>query len=134
MQKFRESDHVRKFRLIDRLRSFRSAFSGIWVLFKYEHNSRIHLVILILVITAGIILKITLIDWIEIIFASGLVFASECFNTAIEYLGDIISPGYNERIKKAKDVAAAGVFCSALISVIIGIIIFTPKIYRLLFH
>ena len=53
-----------------------------------------------------------------ILFVSGLVFVSECFNTAVEYLSDQITDEENENIRKAKDVAAAGVLISAIISVI----------------
>jgi diacylglycerol kinase len=121
-----------KFSIIARLKSFISAFSGIGALLQSEHNARIHIFILILVIVAGIILRISSLEWIVILFASGLVLVSESFNTAVEYLSDVVSPDYNEKIKRVKDIAAAGVLIAAVISVIIGIIVFLPKIYRLL--
>jgi diacylglycerol kinase len=121
---------TKNFRLKDRLKSFSYAFSGIGVLLKQEHNARIHLIILILVIIAGILLKISAVNWIAIIFASGLVFMSECFNTAIENLSDVVSAEKNEKIKIAKDVASAGVLISALTSVLIGIIVFLPAILK----
>jgi diacylglycerol kinase len=122
---------IKPFRLKDRQKSFRYAFSGIRVLLKEEHNARIHLVILILIIIAGIVLKIPASGWLAIVFASGLVFASECFNTAIENLSDVVSPEKNEKIKIAKDVAAAGVLISAITSVLIGIIVFFPAILEI---
>jgi diacylglycerol kinase (ATP) len=121
-----------KFSIIARLKSFKSAFAGIGALLKSEHNARIHIFILILVIVAGIMLRISSLEWIVILFASGLVLVSECLNTAVEYLSDVVSPDYNEKIKRVKDIAAAGVLIAAVISVIIGIIVFLPKIYRLL--
>lgn len=125
-------NHIKKFSIKDRLLSFRNAFSGFVRLVSYEHNARIHIVVLILVISAGLLLGISSSDWIAVVFASGLVIISESFNTAIEYLSDEVSPDYNEKIRAAKDVAAAGVLISAIISVIIGLIIFLPEIYRLL--
>lgn len=133
MDKLKKENSINKFSLRARIRSFKGAFSGFSALLKFEHNARIHLLILLIVIAAGIILWITWIEWIAILFASGLVFVAECFNTAIEYLSDVVSPEYNMNIKTAKDVAAAGVLISALISVIIGLIVFLPKIYMLLF-
>lgn len=127
-----QDDSIKKININDRLKSFRNAFSGIASLLKYEHNARIHLFILIIVIVAGLIFRVTPSDWMAIIFASGLVFISECFNTAIEYLSDVTSPEYNEKIKSAKDVAAAGVLISAIISVIIGIFVFLPQICRII--
>jgi diacylglycerol kinase len=124
--------HTGRFNLADRLRSFRFAFRGIVILLRHEHNARIHVLILILVITAGALLRITGSDWIAILFVTGLVFVSECFNTAVEYLADQITHEENENIKRAKDVAAAGVLISAAISVVTGIIIFIPEILRLI--
>jgi diacylglycerol kinase len=127
-----QDDQRKKFSLNDRVKSFGNAFSGLAVLLKFEHNARIHLLILVMVIVAGILLRISAIDWIAIVFASGLVFISECFNTAVEHLSDVVSPGRNESIKKVKDVAAAGVLIAAVVSVIIGIIVFLPEICKLL--
>jgi diacylglycerol kinase len=122
---------TKPFKLNDRLKSFRFAFSGIGVLLKQEHNARIHLFILLLVVMAGIILKIPLSGWMAIVIAAGLVFMSECFNSAIEKLSDVVSPEKNDKIKIAKDVAAAGVLISAIISVIIGVIVFLPVILEI---
>lgn len=127
-----QDDKIKKFNINERLKSFRNAFSGIAGLLRYEHNARIHLFILIVVLLAGIFSGISSSDWIAIVFASGLVFISECFNTAIEYLSDVVSPEYNEKIKGAKDVAAAAVLISAIIAVIIGIIVFLPHMYKLI--
>ncbi len=110
--------------------SFRNAFSGITVLIKSEYNARIHLVILVLVVIAGIVFKISSAHWIAIVLVSGLVIASECFNTAVEYLSDAVAPEANPIIGKAKDVAAAGVLVSALTAAITGLIIFIPAILR----
>jgi diacylglycerol kinase (ATP) len=111
--------------------SFRNAFSGFKVLIGSGNNARIHIIILSLVIIAAIVLKIAPAHWIAISLAAGLVMASECFNTAVEYLCDIVMPEYDSRIKKAKDIAAAGVLISAVISVVIGLIVFIPSIIRL---
>jgi diacylglycerol kinase (ATP) len=124
-------DKNKKFSIRERLRSFANAFSGISVLLQYEHNARIHLFILILVLMAGVVLRISTSEWIAVTLSAGLVFTAECFNTALEYFSDIISPGFNENIGRAKDVAAAAVFIAAVVSVIIGLIIFLPAIYRL---
>lgn len=118
----------RAFSLSERLNSFRDAFNGIGTLLTYEHNARIHLFILVAVIIAGFLLKISVTDWMAIICVSGLVFMSECFNTAVEYISDLITDKPNENIRRAKDVAAAGVLISATIAVITGLIIFLPEI------
>jgi diacylglycerol kinase len=125
-----KKDPKQKFSLVARGRSFKNAVSGFVTLLRFEHNARVHLIVLLIVILAALFLRISAIDWISILFASGLVLISECFNTAIEYLCDVVTQNQNETIKRAKDVAAAGVLISAIISVIIGMFVFLPYLYR----
>ncbi len=121
----------RKFSLNERIRSFRYAFSGLYRLFRDEHNSLIHLAILIIVIISGVCFKISKGDWIAIAIVAGMVFTSECFNTAIECLSDFISPGTDDKIKDVKDLAAAGVLISAASSVVVGLLVFLPELIKL---
>jgi len=131
MKDHRKYSHDKKFSLSSRVKSFRHAFSGLADLVRHEHNARIHLVIFLVVISAGIIFRISSIEWISIIIASGLVFISECFNTAIENISDLITDELNENIRRAKDVAAAGVLMAAIISVIVGLFVFLPHIFNI---
>jgi diacylglycerol kinase len=117
-----------KFSILKRLKSFSYAFSGILILFRKEHNPLIYLGVLIIVIAAGIILEISPVDWILLTIVSGMVFASECFNTSIEYLSDNVSPERNNTIEKVKDLAAAGVLVSAITSAVTGVLIFLPRL------
>lgn len=121
-----------RFSIKSRSGSFRFAFNGLVSLFKNEHNSWIHLLAAVIVLTAGIILKIDLSEWCMLIIVIGLVFLSELFNTSLEALGDAIDSEWNEKIKKAKDLAAGAVLISAIISVIVGGIIFIPRLITLL--
>jgi len=120
-----------KFSIKSRAASFRFAFKGITVLFRNEPNAVIHLVAAILVTCAGIILNINRFEWCLIAIVAGLVFIAEIFNTSLENLGDAIDPRLNENIKKAKDLAAAGVLVAAIISIITGLLIFVPRIIDL---
>jgi diacylglycerol kinase (ATP) len=127
-----ESDRQgEKFSIQRRLKSFRPAIMGLGALIRNEHNARIHLAVLVLVIAGGCLAGISPAEWLAVIILAGLVFAAECFNSAIEYLSDLITGEENEQIRKAKDIAAAGVLVSALAAVIAGIIIFIPRIIML---
>ena len=130
MRRKNKDDQKMAFNLAGRLRSFKDAIRGVGTLLRYEHNARIHLFVLVLVIIAGIFLRISGSDWMAILFVSALVFVSECFNTAVEYLSDLLTDEYNENVRRAKDVAAAGVLISAVIAVITGLIVFLPEIFR----
>ncbi|MBP1672911.1 MAG: diacylglycerol kinase [Bacteroidetes bacterium] len=120
-----------KFSIFKRLKSFEHAFNGLLILIKEEHNARIHLFATICVIFAGVLFKISLNEWIAIIFSIGLVFCLEIINSSIENIADFIYPEKHEKIKKIKDLSASGVLMSAITAMIIGLIIFIPKIIKL---
>lgn len=120
-----------KFSFMKRVLSFKFAFRGLQVLFREEHNSWIHACATILCIIAGFYLKISLTEWCLLVFAIGLVFISEIINSAIENTVDLFSEQYSKKAEMAKDLAAAGVLIAAIVSVVIGLAIFLPKIYNL---
>ncbi|QRR01855.1 diacylglycerol kinase family protein [Dyadobacter sandarakinus] len=112
-------------------RSFRYAGVGIYNLFRFENNARIHLLACLLVIIAGVFFKITSSEWAIIIIQVALVWSAEAFNTAIEKLADLVSPDYHPVIKVVKDTAAAGVLMLAISAVLVGGIVFLPKLAAL---
>ncbi|MBF0576315.1 diacylglycerol kinase family protein [Dysgonomonas sp. GY617] len=120
-----------KFSLSKRLRSFSYAFNGLRTVVKEEHNARIHLIVSSIVIVCGFIFQISIIEWIILCFAIGFVISIEILNSAIENLADFVSPEYHNLIKKVKDISAAAVLVSTISSVVIGILIFLPKIILL---
>ena len=109
--------------------SFKYAFEGIIEAWKTEQNLKIHFVIMALVIIAGFIFKISAMEWIVCLLLFAIVISLELINTAIETTVDIAMPEINEKAKYAKDIAAGAVLFSAMISVIVGLIIFLPKIF-----
>lgn len=120
-----------KFSIAKRLKSFTYAFNGLRVLFKEEHNSRIHLFATICVVVAGILLKLSVLEWAAVAFAVGLVFSGEIFNSAIEDLSDVVCPERDERIKKVKDLSAAAVLVNAITAAVVGLLVFLPKLIAL---
>ena len=109
--------------------SFKYAFEGIEEAWRTEQNLKIHFVIMALVIIAGFIFKISAMEWIVCLLLFAIVISLELINTAIETTVDIAMPDINEKAKYAKDIAAGAVLFSAMISVIVGLIIFLPKIF-----
>ena len=120
---------VDKKRLVN---SFRYAFNGIKLGILNEQNLIIHFIVMILVIMAGILLKISFTEWMICIILFVLVISAELINTAIEAACDAITDKKDKNIKIAKDTAAAAVFIRALGSAIIGLMIFLPKILEVL--
>ncbi|PCJ21093.1 MAG: diacylglycerol kinase [Candidatus Cloacimonadota bacterium] len=114
--------------VLKRLDSFKYAFSGIWTMVKSEKNAQIHLFSSLFIISIGIIYQISKLEWYAIILCIALVWMAELLNTAIEVLADVVSPEIHPSIKTVKDIAAGAVLISAMASLIIGIMIFYPKI------
>ena len=112
-------------RLVD---SFRYASCGIVEAYKGEQNLMIHTVIAILVVIFGFVFQISYTEWLVCLVLIGLVLMAEFFNTAIEFVVDLASPDIHPLAKLAKDTASAGVLMMAIISAIIGLIIFVPEI------
>ena len=116
-----------------RIESFGYAFKGIATLFTSQPNARIHATVLSLVVFAGFFFKIERSEWLTIVLISALVLSAEAMNTAVEFVVDLVSPDYHLLAEKAKDVAAAAVLLAAFGAVVIGLIIFLPKIEVLFF-
>ena len=119
------------FSLKKRMLSFKYAIQGLGYLFKNEHNAQIHLFVTFCVLAAGTLLRVSPKEWIALVFAISIVLVSEALNTAIEALADAVSPDYHHLIKRAKDLAAGGVLITAVAAVIVGLIVFVPKLVAL---
>lgn len=114
----------KKFSLVERVKSFTYAGRGLFIFIKTTHNAWIQTVIFIAAILLGFYFKITYVEWAMLVFAGGLVFISEAFNTAIEIDMNLTSPEHHPYARDTKDVAAGAVLLSAITAVVIGILIF----------
>jgi diacylglycerol kinase len=110
------------------IKSFGYAFTGIYELFRSEHNIRIHFIATVCALIAGILFQISKSEWCVILIVIALVWAAEAFNTVIEKLTDHLFPEHHETARIAKDVAAGAVLVCALIALVCGLIIFLPKL------
>lgn len=111
------------------LKSFGFALRGLKLFFKTEKQAKIHLVATLVVVAAGLCLRIKPWEWTMVIFAIGLVLTAEVFNTAIEKLTDKLWAEKDPQAAFIKDVAAAGVLIAAIAAAAIGIIVFVPYIF-----
>ncbi len=111
-----------------RLRSFRYAFAGVRLLLREEHNARIHATITVLVVVAGIVLRVSPVEWGVLVICIGMVLAAEAFNSAIERICDYLTTEHDDRIRDIKDLAAGAVLLCAIAAAIVGLIVFVPHI------
>lgn len=112
-----------------RIKSFGYAFKGIASLIRKEHNAWIHCTAIVLVTLAGFHFGITPTEWCIVVLCFGLVLAAEGFNTAIERLVDLVSPDFHPIAGDVKDVAAGAVLICAIVSAIVGLIVFIPYLF-----
>lgn len=113
------------------LNSMKYALAGIIHFFKSEPNSRLHFLATIIVISAGLWFKISRLSWVGVLLCIGLVLCAEMFNTAIEKVMNLISPGKSEQVRIIKDLAAGTVLIAAIIAATTGVVIFLPYIIQL---
>jgi diacylglycerol kinase len=117
-----------RFSIVARIKSATHAWRGVGILFKTGHNTWLAVVISLLVVYLGFVLNISTTEWMFIVFSIGFVIVAEAFNTAIEVDIDLTSPEYHPYARDTKDIAAGAVLISTFVAVIIGLIIFLPKI------
>jgi diacylglycerol kinase (ATP) len=114
----------RKTFLAARIKAFEFAFIGIWSSFKRETHLKIHFIATILVTAAGILFKITPVEWIIVISCCSIVLAAELFNSAIEKMCDLVTTERDPKIKYIKDVSAGAVLVLSIGTAFIGYFVF----------
>jgi diacylglycerol kinase (ATP) len=114
------------------IKSFGYAFKGVAYATKTQLNFRIHLAATVIAVLMGLLLHISAGDWQWIALSITLVLVTEIFNTMIETLTDLVSPGYNEKAGHIKDMSAGAVVIAAIFALVTGIIIFLPRLLLLI--
>jgi len=115
--------------IINRLKSIGFAFIGVILLLKTEASIKIQFFIALLITIAGFYFNISKTEWIVQILGIGLVLSIEAVNTAIEEIANFIHPEHHSKIGFIKDVAAGAVLFASVSVIIIGFIIYLPKIF-----
>lgn len=112
------------------LKSFSNSISGIILTVTQERNMRIHVFISVIVCVASFWFTLNPLEWLFVLLCIGGMFALEMMNTAIEKVVNLVTMEFHPLAKQAKDIAAGAVFIYAILSVIVGLIIFLPKIFK----
>ena len=108
---------------------FLNAFRGVRVFSMTTRHLAVFIISIFAVIILGFYLKVSDFEWIALVFSIAFVVVAEMFNTAIEIDIDLTSPEYHPFARDTKDVAAAAVLFSILAAVVVGFIVFLPKIF-----
>lgn len=113
--------------------AFGHAFRGLADLIKNHPHGRLHFAASLMIVCLGVFLHFAVWEWIAVLLCMAIVWSAEAFNTALEYLTDLVSPEYHPLAGKAKDMAAAAVLCAALIAFVVGLLLVGPKLWQLLY-
>lgn len=115
--------------IINRFKSVGNAFKGAYLLITTEASLKVQFFIGVIMTIAGFYYQLTPIEWIIQILTIALIMAIEGINTAIEEMADFVHPEHHKKIGLIKDLAAGAVFIFAFAAVIVGCIIYFPKIF-----
>ncbi len=110
------------------LKSFKFALNGIKDAFKSEPNLRIHFLASFFVIVFAIYLKFTILEFSLLILTIFSVIILELVNTIVEKIVDLHSLEISEEARIIKDMSAGTVLLGAIMSVIVGLCLFLPKL------
>lgn len=108
------------------------AAAGICSALRTERNLRIQLTIAVVVTGTGLFLEIEGWEWCVLTLAMTLVLTLELINTTVEAVVDLASPEWHLLAKQAKDTAAGAVLLATIAAVLIGIVIFGPRLLAIL--
>lgn len=115
-----------------RATSFQAAFSGLRRLIISERHFQLHLIAATCAIILAAFLDFSRLEWAILMVTIGLVLVAEGLNSAIERVVDTTTPGFHPLAKAAKDISAAAVLIAAIVSVIVGLLLYGPKLWALL--
>lgn len=110
------------------IQGFKYAFEGLHWAAKSQLNFRMHILMTFLAVSLGIYLRISYYEWMMVFSVIFTTLVLELMNTSLEQTTDAITKEFNPTIKHAKDVSAAAVFIYALYALLVGIMIFVPKL------
>ncbi|MDO3427188.1 diacylglycerol kinase family protein [Chryseobacterium sp. APV1] len=105
-------------------KSLRNAFRGVFLMMKYERNFQLEFAAFLINLFLIFYLNLSSTDTILILMVSFSVLATEILNTAIEKICDFVQPDFDKRIGFIKDISAGAVVLMAILSVIIGVMVY----------
>ena len=115
-------------------KSLMYALNGLRLAFRSQRNFRKHLIIAFLTLSIAFFIKVSIIEFCLILFANGLVLIVEMLNSVVEFVIDAYYKNKWAKLAKlAKDIAAGAVLIAAIVSAIISLIIYSSKLYVILY-
>lgn len=114
-----------------KIHNVRYALRGVQIAWQEEFSFRVEVVAAAIVFLLGWYYGISTLEWLVIASTIGAVFTAEIFNTALEELCDKFKADPDPHIAKIKDLAAGAVLVASFFALIVGTIIFLPRVLHL---
>ena len=89
----------------------------------------VHLILSSLAVSAGILLRISSVEWLILVWTITTGLVIEIVNTAIEATVDLMTEEYHIMAKIAKDTASAAMLVYSFGALLVAALIFVPKIW-----
>lgn len=105
------------------------SIKGLFWMLKSERNFQLEVLALVINLFLIVYLKLNFTDAALIFIVCFLVLVTEIINTAIEKICDFMEPNFNEKIGLIKDLAAGSVITATLLSIIVGILVYTKYLF-----
>jgi undecaprenol kinase len=112
-------------------KGFKWAGSGLFYALQTQRNMQVHLAATLLASGLSFWLKLSRLEWLLLLLTFALVWMAEMVNTALEATLDHLAPEIHPQVKIAKDVAAGAVLVASLFAILIGILLWGPRLLRL---
>ncbi len=120
-------------RFVRLLKSFKYAGKGIFYAFREEQNVKIHFLLATVAILLAIYFQISIEEIIALVIVIALVLVAELINTVLERIVDIIKPRMHPYAKSIKDMQAGVVLIASAAAVVVGLLIFAPRVWQIFF-
>lgn len=114
------------------MKRFKYPFHGLHRLVTKDCHYVLHLVSTLIVIILSYFLSLNITEWLFVLSAIFLVLLTEALNTAIEEVVDLVTSDFEQRAKYAKDIASFAVLLASIYATLIGVIIYLPKLLKLI--
>lgn len=112
--------------------SLANALEGLAYALKSQRNLRIHLAAGVVAVVAAVAMEFSRVELILVILTVCLVILGEMLNTALEFALNLLEARHHPVVRAAKDLAAGGVLTAVAGSIVVGLLLFGPRVWALL--
>lgn len=113
--------NVKKF-----FKSVKCAGRGVISVYKTEQNFRFQIAVAALVIILMLLFQVTRKEAVLLILIIALVLVLELINSVFEKITDMMKPRIHVYARLCKDIMSGAVLITAVVSLVVGLIIFIP--------